>query len=121
MEQPIGFDNLCELEPALRELELEVRAVRDDGQSAFFCSNFEWMPLDGKLKALVGTGRRRFHEMRGEPALLHHSEAYEVAYLHLSPLMPSCRDCGCRHFQPFQERQVEESRGPAAAPEQPAR
>jgi len=111
MDDAPTFDDLCELEPALRDLEADVRAVKDDGTSAFFCSNFTWLPLDGRLKTLVGTERRRFHDMAGEPPELHHSSSYRVAYLHLSPLMPPCRDCGCQLFRPFQEAQVREARG----------
>ncbi len=115
MDEAPEFEELCALEPALRELEAEVRSVRDDGTGAFFCSNFLWLPLDGKLKSLIGTDRRRFHSMHGEPPLLHHSRAYEVAYLHLSRLMPRCRDCGCVGFKPFQNEQVEQSRRQADA------
>ena len=110
MAGELDFAGLCELEPGLRELEEAVRAGRDDGALSFFCSNFEWLPLDGRLKSLVGTDRRRFHPMKGEPEVLHHSQAYEVAYLHLSRLMPPCRSCGCRFFEPFQDEQVEDSR-----------
>ncbi len=115
MDQNLDFDALCELEPALRELETDVRAVRDDGSGSFFCSNFIWLPLDGRLKQLVGTGRRRFHAMLGEPEVLHHSRAYETAYLHLSPMMPKCRACGCVRFKPFGDLQVGQSQGQAAA------
>ena len=115
MDEAPRFEELCALEPALRDLEAEVRSVHDDGTAPFFCSNFLWLPLDGKLKSLIGTDRRRFQAMQGEPALLHDSRAYEVAYLYLSRLMPKCRECGCAGFKPFQDEQVEQSRRQARA------
>ncbi len=116
MDESGDFEALCALEPELRELEADVRAVVDDGTGPFFCSNFVWLPFDGRLKTLVGTDRRRFHAMAGEPEVLHHSQAYEVAYLALSPLLPPCRDCGCQLFRPLQDAQVGETRGRESGP-----
>lgn len=87
-----SYEELCRLEPRLTELEQDVRAVRDDGQSSFFCSNFLWLPMNARLRRLVGVDRP-------EPDLvLGDSRVYEEAYGHLSRLMPPCRDCGCRLF-----------------------
>ena len=111
MDDAIDFEALCALEPALLDLEADVRAVRDDGEGEFFCSNYEWLPLDGRLKTLVGTDRRRFHAMAGEPEALHHTRAYGTAYVALSRLMPPCRNCGCVRFRPYQDAQLRESHG----------
>lgn len=101
--EAIDFEALCRLEPRLRELEEEVGAVRDGGGS-FFCSNFVWLPLDGDLRALVGVARRGADPSGG--AVLREGSSYEVAYRHLSSLMPPCRDCGCRRFAPYRLERV---------------
>ncbi len=111
MSNEIDFEELCGLEPALRDLEAEVRAVQDDGTGAFFCSNFTWLPLDGRLKTLVGTDRRRYHALADEPPALHEGDSYAVAYLALSRLMPPCRDCGCELFGALRESQARQTRG----------
>ncbi|MEW6071068.1 MAG: hypothetical protein AB1726_00550 [Planctomycetota bacterium] len=110
MDEAIDFRALVALEPALAELEADVRAVRDDGTAPFFCSNYEWLPLDGRLKTLVGTDRRRFRPRAGEPPVLHDGRAYEVAYLALSRLLPPCRACGCRRFHAWRAEEAEEAR-----------
>ena len=99
------FDELCRLEPRLRELEEEVRAVRDDGRQSFFCSNFSWLPLNGRLRDLLGVARRPRPGDAPEPRL-YDSCAYERAFQHLSRLLPACRGCGCREFQPFRDAQM---------------
>lgn len=85
------YEELCEQEPRLLELEGDVREVRDDGQASFFCSSYLWLPLNARLRGLVGVDR-------AEDDALRDSYAYETAYDHLSQLMPPCRDCGCRLF-----------------------
>ena len=57
MSEIPDYSRLLDLEQRLREVEAEARAVRDDGRSAWFCSNFAWMPLYGRLKDLVGVAR----------------------------------------------------------------
>jgi hypothetical protein len=99
------FEELCELEPRLRALEADVRAVRDEGRGTFFCSNFVWLPLNARLRGLIGVARKGEVAPGGE-GVLFDGAAYEVAYRHLSPLMPPCRDCGCRVFQPVRDRQL---------------
>jgi hypothetical protein len=94
------FRALAELEPRLSELEARVRAVVDDGRASFFCSNHVWLPIQGDLKRLVGVERRgAAGEAKGGP--LWDSRSFEVAYRHLSGLLPKCRACGCRVFEPY--------------------
>ena len=109
------FEELCALEPRLWELEKRISEVRDPGTGSFFCSNFVWLPLNADLKDLVGVARRK---ESGSPELelnpeeerqLRSSFSYEVAYLRLSVLMPPCRDCGCREFEPYQLAQIEDA------------
>lgn len=124
------YEELLALEPRLVELEEEAKAIFDDGKMSFFCSNYEWLPINAKLKALLGTGRKEpaansesplldedFEEgiEGGEeedegPGLLCDSRVYEIAYLRLSVLLPPCRNCGCKRFMPLLLRQVESSR-----------
>jgi len=108
----VTYEELVRLEPRLEELEQRIADVRDPGNTEWYCSNYVWMPLNADLKDLVGVARRHTgasSDLRPEEeALLRSSFSYEVAYLHLSALMPPCRACGCREFEPYQQAQVED-------------
>lgn len=106
MERPLPtFEELCELEPRLHEVEAQARAIHDDGSGSFFCSNFAWLPVQGRLKELVGVHRKEPCENDPEGVLMD-SRSFEVAYMHLSKLLPPCRDCGCAGFQPVRDAQT---------------
>jgi len=80
------FDDLCEIEPALRDLESQIREV--DGSSPHFCANAVWSQMcKPALVGLVGWDARR-----PEPRT---QAAYDTAYDHLYDLLPPCRDCWC--------------------------
>lgn len=97
-----SYEELRALEPRLAELEQKLEAVTDDG-GPWFCSNFVWLPLNAELKALVGVARvDRFQA--GDPPELASSYSYETAYRALSPLLPPCRGCGCKVFEPWLEK-----------------
>ena len=83
------------MEPRLVELEQEVDAVRDDGQATWFCSNFLWLPVNTRLRLLIGVARVRQPD---EDRRLYDSRAYELVFTHLSQRMPPCRGCGCARF-----------------------
>ncbi|MAB80603.1 MAG: hypothetical protein CMJ89_14720 [Planctomycetes bacterium] len=127
------YQDLLLLEPRLREVEDELRGIRDDGASSFFCSNYEWLPISARLKVLLGPGRKEppVEELDGgcvftevdldegaeggeeddlESDLLFDSRVFEIAYVELSRRMPACRDCGCQRFMPILLRQLECSR-----------
>ena len=97
----LDFEALTELEPRLLQLDSEVRSHADPGTGTFYCSNFVWLPLNAKLRALIGVARQE----PGEEALLD-SRNYERAYEHLSRQLPPCRNCGCRRFQPLRDQQL---------------
>jgi hypothetical protein len=99
------FDRLCELEPRLRAFEEEVRAVRDDGAGSFFCSNYVWLGFNTRLRFIIGVARRG--DEFGDPPELYASDSYEAVFNHLSPLLPPCRACGCRMFQPDRDAQID--------------
>jgi len=124
------YQDLLLLEPRLRDVEAAARAVEDDGSMSFFCSNYEWLPINARLKALLGTGRKpapvvevdECYEFGEEDLaegteggeeddfaeeLLYDSRVYEIAYLVLSALLPPCRDCGCSRFMPLLLKQVD--------------
>jgi len=105
VSEPTNFDELCDLEPGLRELEAEVRAQRDDGTRSFYCSNYAWLPLNAKLKVLLGVARPGVSRA-GADDRRYSSRLYELAYVHLSQFMPPCRDCGCRKFWPILRAQL---------------
>ena len=104
-EAPEAFEELCRLEPRLRELEEDARAVKDEPEKSFFCSNYLWLPLNGRLRQLLGVARIAVGEERERPEL-YDSRSYELAFVHLSRLLPPCRGCGCRQFQPVREEQT---------------
>jgi len=80
------FDELCEIEPALRDLEYQIREV--DGSGPHFSANAVWSQLcKPVLVGLVGWDARR-PELRTQAA-------YDTAYDHLNDLLPPCRDCWC--------------------------
>jgi hypothetical protein len=99
------YEQLVELEPRLRDLEEWAEAIRDDGESPWFCSNFVWMPVQGSLKALVGVHRipQPGDDLAGP---LFDSRCFEVVYLRLSRLLPPCRDCGCVLFERQRRREL---------------
>jgi hypothetical protein len=90
-------DPLFDLEPRLVELEREVDGLKDDGQRPWFCSNFLWLPINTRLRLLVGVARltRAGDEQRPE---LYDSRGYERVFEYLSRRLPPCRACGCRRF-----------------------
>ncbi len=106
MNDSPSFEDLARMEPRLQGLAAEAGAIRDDGSGSFFCSNFVWLPLTSRLQELVGP-HRKSPEAAGEE-VLRTSQAYEAAYRYLSRLLPPCRDCGCRRFQPVRDRQLAE-------------
>jgi hypothetical protein len=89
--------DLFRLEPRLIELQREVDAVRDDGTRPWFCSNFLWLPVNTRLRLLLGVARLPVAE--GDTPHLYDSRAYELVFEHLSRRLPPCRACGCRRFQ----------------------
>jgi hypothetical protein len=93
----LSWAELVEREPALGQLEREMRAFRRTPLGDDFCANARWygyarfkgMGYRARVVALIGWGSRH-----SDPAL-HTSAAYEVAYRHLYELLPDCRDCAC--------------------------
>jgi hypothetical protein len=95
---PLTWSHLTRLEPRLRKLLAEARAVRDDFTTAAFCGNAPWYGLDGwrgrgfkrRLALLVGWLRPDGHPV------LSGSAAYDVAYRTVYEALPDCRGaCGC--------------------------
>jgi hypothetical protein len=93
-----GIADLFALEPRLAELERDVDAVRDEKRSSWFCANFAWLPLNTRLRLLVGVARVPQSDDGDRPEL-YDSRAYELVFEYLSRRLPPCRDCGCRRFQ----------------------
>lgn len=96
MVQPSVAD-LFALDPRLLEIEREVDAVRDEGKSSWFCSNFLWLPLNTRLRLLIGVARVP-QPGDGDHRELYDSRAYELVFTYLSRRLPPCRNCGCRRF-----------------------
>jgi len=108
-EKPPDFERLCALEPGLGVLEERARAANDDGSRSFYCSNFVWLPLYTELRSILGAYRR---PAGGEEPVgpLFDSLNFERAFDYLSGLLPPCRDCGCRTFEPVRGSQLREVR-----------
>ena len=102
-----SFEELAALEPELAELEAQARSYHDDGTAPFFCSNFLWLPMYTRLRSLIGAHRPPDEDGSTEGAL-YDSRVFELAYEHLSRLMPPCRDCGCHRFDPVRREQLGE-------------
>jgi hypothetical protein len=84
-------------EPRLAELEREIDALRDDGSGPWFCSNFLWLPINTRLRLLIGVARLPQPGDEAHPEL-YDSHAYERVFTHLSRRLPPCRNCGCARF-----------------------
>jgi len=97
-----GIQELFRLEPRLLELERELDAVRDEGQTPWFCSNYVWLPVNTRLRMLVGVARQSLARDEAH-AVLYDSRAYELVFTHLSRRLPPCRNCGCRRFLALRE------------------
>lgn len=85
------------LDPRLLEIQREVDSVRDDGVAPWFCSNFVWLPVNTRLRALIGVARDRRPGDEAH-AELYDSRSYEIVFVFLSRKLPPCRECGCRRF-----------------------
>jgi hypothetical protein len=91
------FESICALEPHLLELEAKVKAIKDDGQSLWFCAIHRWMGCAGCDRCNGGIKRElvRLVGWGAENPRLRTEGAYDVAYDHLYALLPPCRDCDC--------------------------
>ncbi|MCL2118008.1 MAG: hypothetical protein FWH27_06225 [Planctomycetaceae bacterium] len=93
MKSNITFDQLCEIEPRLRNLETETKGIQagDD-----FCANEVWYRLGGiksRLRKLVGN-----EGCDSQNPTLRSCDAYHVVYQHLWSILPNCRHRGaCRY------------------------
>ena len=97
MPARLTFADLCRREPALGQLEREMRAFRRTPLGDDFCANARWygygkyrgMGYKPRLVELVGMCARS-----DDPAL-RTSDAYDLAYRRLYDLLPDCRQCLC--------------------------
>jgi hypothetical protein len=93
IQKSITFDELCELEPRLRDLEMEIGLMKTGNK---FCALEVWYKprgLKSQLCQLVGN-----ISCHKNDAILGSSEAYSVVYQHLWSLVPDCRHKGnCRY------------------------
>ena len=93
MKSNITFDQLCEIEPRLRLLEMEAKSIQagDD-----FCANEVWYESGGiksQLRKLVGN-----EGCDSQDPILRSSEAYSLVYQYLWAILPNCRHAGgCRY------------------------
>ena len=53
MREIPDYEELCRLEPRIKDVEAMARAIADDGKASFFCSNFVWLPVQAELKMLL--------------------------------------------------------------------
>ena len=93
----LTWAELVEREPALGQLEREMRAFRRTPRGDDFCANARWygygrfrgIGYKPRLVELVGMCARS-----DDPAL-RTSDAYDLAYRRLYDLLPDCQQCAC--------------------------
>lgn len=88
----LKWSQLVKWEPRLKELQRDIKAVKDDPTRPAFCANLVWYKAGGfkvRLCHLVGW------DAEGSEPLLHTPEAYDLAYDRLYELLPPCRNCNC--------------------------
>lgn len=84
------FDNLCDREPRLRDLEADVKETAAAARKRRRrCANRMARDFEPWLARLVGPDRRD-----GDPVLAA-DKALDAAGQHLFNLLPDCRGCGC--------------------------
>ena len=93
MKSNITFEQLCEIEPQLRHLEMEAKSIQAGNN---FCANEVWYRSGGlksRLRTLVGN-----EGCLSKNEILRSSEAYHIVYQHLWAILPDCRhEGGCRY------------------------
>jgi len=93
MKSNITFEQLCEIEPQLRRLEMEAKSTQAGND---FCANEVWYRSGGlksQLRLLVGN-----EGCLSQNPTLRSSEAYHVVYQHLWAILPDCEhEGGCRY------------------------
>lgn len=90
------FDDLCVLEPKLKQLEERILAhVRQQKDADWYCAPLWWygygpegMGYKDRMRPLVGVFAA-VPELRNE-------HAYNIATWHLQGLLPACKNCECR-------------------------
>lgn len=85
------WNNYCELEPRLKDIERLIRKIKDDGTETSFCANRAW--YEGDYKNLIAKYVGYYAET--DLAELKTSQAYDDVYQYLYQLLPDCRNCGC--------------------------
>jgi len=102
------FEQVCEWEPRLEDVDYCMKAIRDRASEPSFCANTVWYTLvKPRVVALVGW---KVAEKRGgmwnlgdgtvtgqedTPPGLRTTNAYDVVYRHLYEQLPACRKCTC--------------------------
>jgi hypothetical protein len=88
-KQAKTWPEICQLEPRLQALLEEIKQVKDDPTTPYFCANAHWYGQSGfksRIFYLVGHWAENCH--------LRSSTAYDVAYHKLYDALPNCRNCG---------------------------
>jgi hypothetical protein len=83
------------LEPRLRTLYDQIRAIKDDKTTPSFCANVTWCST---FQASRSSLKDRMFYLVGfyaDHPKLRTMEAYEVAYAKLYGALPDCRNCQC--------------------------
>jgi hypothetical protein len=106
---PTAFLELSSLEPKLRRLLVDIKAVRAEARGRkHFCANRRWYGgFKKRLCSLVG-----FDARDAEPAL-RSPAAYDTAYAYLYHHLPDCRAYLCYGVEPCEG--CDECRGRQAA------
>jgi transcriptional regulator with XRE-family HTH domain len=84
------WERLLALEPRLRVLYDQARAIHDDPQRRSFCANHIWTEFKEPLARLVG-----WDVPPDRPAELRTERAYRVAHEAIYDQLPNCRWCFC--------------------------
>ena len=85
----ISWDMLLQREPELTQLQLELKAVKDEGGPSFCANKLWYIQFEPRLREIVGP------QAKTNDLVLRSTQAQILARNILYKLLPDCRNCVC--------------------------